>query len=354
MDMSKYPHSQLTCTPDGRIILNYSKIPACILGMDEEGVAEFNAIVDYLRDQGYKRLIRTPSGGICIAPEGLSRLPGFDVRPASSLIEITAVIPSGCYRIQFRRRFEKDEKEISGSASFRCLSSICKNHFGFNIGELRISTEEGLAEKSKIEAPRIDITPGIENLTFEDVHHLDIHSSHMAGVAFAFPELDGPIRYCYERRKQNKVYKSILTHTWGYMQSGFAPMYYQMSHLSRAGIEYTNRTIDDLTRRLEDAGRVVLMHNTDGIWYGGEVYHGEGEGNDLGQWTNDHVHCKWRAKTKGVYEYMENGKYTVVARGRFELDRKKPRENWEWGDIYSTEKVIEWRFDETTEHIEEV
>ena len=107
----------------------------------------------------------------------------------------------------------------------------------------------------------------------------------------------------------------------------------------------------NLSQILEDTGRKVLMHNTDGIWYQGEIYHGDGEGKSICQWENDHINCTYRAKSKGIYEFIEDGKYTVVARGRYELDKIKPRDKWEWGDIYYTGKCCEYVFDKETEHL---
>ena len=88
----------------------------------------------------------------------------------------------------------------------------------------------------------------------------------------------------------------------------------------------------------------MIARSTDCIWYEGEIYHGEGEGKALGEWSNDHTNCTFRAKSKGVYEYIENGKYTVVARGYYELDKIKPRDLWSWGDIYNTGKIYKWAY----------
>ena len=95
--------------------------------------------------------------------------------------------------------------------------------------------------------------------------------------------------------------------------------------------EYCGKKLAEI---LEKKGRIVLLFNTDGIWYKGAPYHGEGEGDGLGQWHNDHVRCKFRMKSAGAYEFIENGVYTPVVRG-VSLEK---REGWQWGDIY-TEKA---------------
>ena len=90
----------------------------------------------------------------------------------------------------------------------------------------------------------------------------------------------------------------------------------------------------ELSERLEESGRIPLLYNTDGIWYYGEVYHGEGEGKDLNQWSNDHVNCVFRMRSTCAYEYIENNVYKPVVKGVMPLDKKLPRDKWKWGDIY--------------------
>ena len=109
---------------------------------------------------------------------------------------------------------------------------------------------------------------------------------------------------------------------------------YKYAHLSRDAITDNNNRIIKLSDELSSQGRVILSYNTDGIWYQGEIYHGNGEGHDLGQWENDHINCQFRMKSDGSYEFIENGKYYPVVRGYTRLDRIKPRTEWVWGDIY--------------------
>ena len=87
-----------------------------------------------------------------------------------------------------------------------------------------------------------------------------------------------------------------------------------------------------------------ILYNTDGVWYyspNGKPYHGEGEGKGIGCWENDHLDCKWRAKSKGCYEFIEEGKYSPVVRGLTKYDKIKPdRTTWEWGDIFKKEAEV--------------
>ena len=94
----------------------------------------------------------------------------------------------------------------------------------------------------------------------------------------------------------------------------------------------------------------VLLFNTDGFWailnrkdinkiVAMANQRGETFGDGLGQWKIDHNVDKFRIKSRGAYEYVEEGKYHPVIRGRSILDRIKPREEWKWGDIYKEKAV---------------
>ena len=54
---------------------------------------------------------------------------------------------------------------------------------------------------------------------------------------------------------------------------------------------------------------------------------------------------------QSAYEYIEEGQYYAVVRGRTELDKKKSRERWSWGDIYHTGHYDAYEYDPDTEKI---
>ena len=110
------------------------------------------------------------------------------------------------------------------------------------------------------------------------------------------------------------------------------------ARLSRDAIHDNNRRVYELAERVRAAGYIPLLYNTDGFWYCDPEhkgpYHGAGEGSGLGEWHTDHHAEKWRAKSAGAYEYIENGEYTPVIRGRTRLDLTQHRRDWQWGDIF--------------------
>ena len=330
-ELLKYDHIKITPR------LNFLDIPITRFNTDEEGAKEWNSVIALIQEKAgeYKELPRTPSGGISISVENWNRFPGYDIQTVNSMVELTVIDIDGCWRFQFRNMLQKG-RDISGRTSYLKFEEVC-SRFGIDLRKMMLPTpEEGQKVKKQIQKPRIDMREDLLNITFTNANHIDIHSAHMAGVAFGFPELLEPILHCYENRKRYAIYKSILTHTWGYFQSKYSPVYYRLAHLSKAGLDYTNAVVDDLTEKLETSGRLVIGHNTDGIWYAGEPYHGEGEGSNLGEWQNDAEQVKFRARSKGCYEYIDNdGVYHPVVRGQTTLDKEKPREEWAWGDIYN-------------------
>ena len=190
-----------------------------------------------------------------------------------------------------------------------------------------------------------------------NVHHIDFHSSYPAGLANTHPEFKPILEEIYEERKDPEkeiLNKAILNFSIGWMQS-YNPSehrFAEWAHLSRDAIHDNNVRIIDLTVRIQASGREVIGYNTDGIWYRGDIYHSFGEGNKLGQWSNDHINCIFRSKSDGAYEYIEDNKYTAVVRGLTTYDIIEPdREKWKMGDIYKGSN-INYYYNEITRRFE--
>ena len=183
------------------------------------------------------------------------------------------------------------------------------------------------------------------NKVFENVHHIDFHNSYPAGLANLYPEFKEPIEYLYKHRQMKPEYKDLLNYSIGFFHSKYTK--YAFAQLAKDAIEDSNKRVLALSRRVEQAGGRIILFNTDGFWYQGTIFHGAGEGDELGQWHNDHTNCRFRAKSAGAYEYIENGEYHPVLRGYTNLDDIKARGDWEWGDIYRDNAVVkQYAFDE--------
>lgn len=318
-----------------KLDVNYVRIPVVALDNTAIGAHEFNIYYKEALEQKWNAIKRTKSNGISTARSAF-KPPMWDVRYTNACIEMT-IITNRMLRIQFRQTssvLKEEDKQIYGRQAFAAFKrELLKD--GIDLDNYVINNGPEVKKeipKYLIKMERTTYT----NLEFAGCHHVDFHSSFPAGLANTHPEFAPTMERLYEKRKEKEINKAILNYSIGFCQS-IDNTGARWAHLSRDAIRDNNDRIEALAQRLREAGRLVISYNTDGIWYQGEIYHGEGEGKKLGEWENDHVNCKFRAKSAGAYEFIEDGKYYPVIRGRTNLDLIKPRENWQWGDIYKKE-----------------
>lgn len=314
---------------------NYIRIPVVALDNTEEGAHQFNIYYKEALQQKWGKIKRTKSNGISTARTAF-RPPIWDVRYTNACIEMT-IITNKMLRIQFRQTtsvLKEEDTQIYGRQAFAAFKKeLLKD--GIDLRKYEISN--GPEVKQEIPKYLIKLErKAYEDLVFDSCHHVDFHSSFPAGLANTHPEFAATMNRLYEKRKEKEINKAILNYSIGFCQS-IDNTGARWAHLSRDAIADNNNRVEELAQRLRKAGRLVISYNTDGIWYKGEIYHGEGEGKKLGEWENDHINCKFRAKSAGAYEFIENGKYYPVIRGRTNYDLIKPREEWQWGDIYKKE-----------------
>lgn len=314
--------------------VNKLKIPVYALDNTAIGAHEFNEYYqDILKRKGWNDICRTASGGVSISKKNF-KPPMWDVRYTKACIEIT-VIGTKMIRIQFRQTTSVDlsegEQVIYGRQAFAAFKrELAKD--GIALDDYVISN--GAEVKKEIPQYLIKMErETMRDVTMDGCHHLDFHNSFPAGLVNTHPEFGKTIERLYKQRKEKPINKAILNYSIGFMQS-IDNTGARWAHLSKDAITDNNNRIMQMARLLKSSGRQVISYNTDGIWYRGEIYHGEGEGKNLGEWENDHINCRFRAKSAGAYEFIEDGKYYPVIRGRTNLDLIKPREEWEWGDIY--------------------
>lgn len=316
---------------------NYLKIKTVSLDTSSESVKKFNKIFFWCKKQKNISFISwTSSGGLSLKQYIYNDCWGYRVN--GWLIELCIILYDEDdnrhgVRYQFGRGEPKLGDRTGGYSGRKAIARAKKDalKLGFDLDDLAI--KNGLEVKKTIPKPLIWVDDSIIFRKLEKVHHIDFHSSHPFGMFEAFPILEPMIRLWYDMRHYSDQYKNQLVMFWGALQSK-ALCGAKWSHIAKAGIESTNRRVLEMVERLKKNNRKVICLNTDGIWYQGDIFHGEGEGEDIGQWTNDHIDCVIRFKSRGSYEYIENDQYTPVSRGRTNLDNIKPRENWEWGDIF--------------------
>ena len=327
--------------------VNKLKMPVHVINISEEGAHQMNVYYHALLKSNYNTIVRTKKFAISIS-KGNFRPPMWDVRYSRSCLEITIVGEERMLRIQFRQNNALDadksgeERKIYGRQAVNAFRKELEKD-GIDLDDYII--DNGVEVKKTI--PKYIIREADRNVCGKDIvwegcHHIDFHNSFPAGLCNTHPEFRPTVERLYLTRKTKPINKAILNYSIGFFQSidGCGA---QWAHLSKDAIKDNNDRLWELSQRLTDAGRKVLLWNTDGVWYQGDIYHGDGEGKNLGEWENDHVNCKFRAKSRGAYEFVEDGKYYPVLRGHTKLDKQKSRDQWEWGDIFNLDaEVIEF------------
>lgn len=322
-----------------RLKPNYVKIPCHRIPVTDEGAHLMNRILeDIYKVPDFTVIRRTKSGGISLTD---LILPCYDVRNLKTMVEITLCAVEGMWRFQFASNPLTDKEQgISGHKAFLKFQELCKKH-NINIQNYRINN--GIEYKKDIKYIRALDNPAFADLTFENCHHIDFNSSFMANLCEKYPEFKPVGEILYNGRKAHPINKGIMTNTIGYFHSKYHQ--YSWAHLANAAIVGNNNKIAEIRQKLIESGRLPLLINTDGIWYAGDIYHDENEGANLGQWKTDHKNCTLRAASPNKYQFIEDGKVHTVISGTTILDRVKPRDKWEWGDIYlDGAEVITYKF----------
>ena len=344
-ELLKLRHCEFRTKPNALLI------PTTRLHYNADNIALFNKLYFAIKARAkyYNTIRRTASGGISSTEPPGVRTYRWDIRKINAFIELTIINPDGCWRIQMAPGKKSSEiggeSILSGKQAFFKFKEILKDKFNINLEDFK--EFDGELINHTIEKPLIFVrSEGITlNKTFEGVHHIDFHNSYPAGLANTHPEFKEAITYLYKNRYKHPSYKDLLNFSIGFMHSKYT--HYAYAQLAKDAIADSNKRVMQLSKRVEMAGGRILLFNTDGFWYKGDIFHGAGEGKGLGEWRNDHINCKFRCKSAGAYEFIENETYHPVIRGYTKLDELKDRGNWEWGDIYQdSAEVKQYDFDE--------
>lgn len=333
---------------------NYFKFPIQHLPYSHEGFEKYNEIIKFLRETlelNENKALFTKSGGVCTYRDG------YGIKRYKTGYEIVVKYGPLCVRIIFDQ-FNKngDKTEVGGRMSYLELNKEFKKD-GIDLAKYAVNN--GLEVKQTITTPLIACGAKLKlNNEYEHVHHLDFHSAYASGISETYPELKPTYERLYAKRlesaEQKKRIKSLFTNSTGYFQSQFCKIKgneYALSPLAKAAIGWTKTQVSLMANELAKHGYTPLLFNTDGIWYAkfkgdktieSKPYVNDKHGKTLGTYDNDHTECKFRVKSKGCYEFIENGEYHPVVRG-------VPREitkSWQWGDIYKRTTLKTYEEDE--------
>lgn len=331
-----------------------------------DDVNEFNNLLTMIYNSPIKEATLTEHGHFSKRVFGNAY--AWSRTPSTNTFELILHYAGFIYKFVFwpGRYDEKGNKEKKIKVSGRMALNKFRREAGHLVHEFALTNNEDVAEVKKlIEKPKIELTrlaKGLKDFTYttdEDwtIFHMDIHSAYPAGVAATTPALKKYMEDLYwEKEAGNADAKMLLNAGIGAMQS-LKLTGRRYPELSRRAIEWTNRELERVSNILINLDCSILAYNTDGIWVASR--NGLPKlnciGPNLGQWDIDHVVEKLRFKSAGAYEYIENGQYKAVIRGRTRLDAVKPREQWKWGDIFHHDAVtIVYRYNFNTKLLEEV
>lgn len=320
--------------PSLRVKPNLIRFPITKVTLEEwnELVSHYNKL--YEEEEIHRGFIFTKSGAISTTKESLIyNSCCYEVRETRYMHELIICCADGRARVQYDHGQVVQEKNYSGHKAFNRLNREFKKD-GIDLSNYYI--ENGKEVKDTIPKPLITLCI-LPNITYTNVFHLDINSAYPYAMTIIVPEWKKTIERIYDGRMNNSMNKLILNMSYGWFQCRYFG--YKLAHISKFCIEYTKKYLASITEELLNNGCSVICYNTDGIWFKCDEpsYIEELEKKTcyrLGGYKLDHKNCSIRFKSSGCYEYIEDGIYTPVVRGRTNLDDLKPRKEWEWGDIY--------------------
>ena len=179
---------------------------------------------------------------------------------------------------------------------------------------------------------------------YKNCHHIDLNSAHLSGILNAYPEFKPICEYMYNNRHTDSdKWKMIINSFIGALYSDkWCPNIdnlksfksRQLKELYRVAKQYCYDKTRELMTKLEESGRRIILTNTDGIWYQGDIYHDEDEGVNLCQYKNDHINCEFLTSKNTAYQFKENGVVYTKAKGQSRYERDvKNRSEWEFGEL---------------------
>lgn len=349
-------------TWNGRTKLNKLTLPRFVLPVNETGAKVFNKLVGCLKEEFYDKLDRTPSGGLSVLQTTGNGWFVEHTKRGCTLVVLLWLdhLTKVGFRVSFESTAKINDLGITGRGAYLTMKKEFAKD-GISLDDYAVENGKEIKE-SEIKAPMIEMgDSGVCDSTYQHAYHIDLHSAYPSGIIANYPELRPTIERIYNNRKKSEKdqkLKLTLDASIGYFQSQYCRANghgYALTPLAKAGVNWCHDAINEIADELRSQGKWVLAFNTDGIWYvdlKGD-FKSKWLGDGLGKAAIDHSNCKIRFKSKGCYEYVEDGKYHPVVRGQTRLERVKPKDKWEWGDIYDRgAEVIGFRYNERTRRIE--
>lgn len=321
--------------------VNYYTLSTAVIKPDQtDKIDKFNKLYKEVKKE-FTQLARTRSGGISIAAKTLIHNPfQYDIRTNSLNVTLTYVTDVGCAKIVVGYKIKNNKKALTGKSCGDVLLDEFKKA-NIDVSKYEVNKEEGKKLAEAIHKPENNIYCCTDE-TYKNVHHIDFHKFYPGGIALAYPEFNEVFQRLANKSKAQDIYKQYLDAGTRYFASKYSG--YKYAKLIRDGIDTAYKRFFEVLNDLRKT-RKILLTNTDGIWYQGEIYHGKYEGDKICEWSNDYENCTFRIKSVGAYEFICNGKYYPKVKGVSTYEKVVDREQWKWGDIYKG-SVIKCYWDE--------
>lgn len=341
-------------------------------GLSNSHLETINKVYRYFnntKDLGFKQLVNkgiTPSGGL--EKNGVyygspylwtKQIMRGNLNETIVSIELYVMYQDRLYGLTCGN--PRRELTNTGTLNYRRFLHACKD-CNIDIEKYKLpDLETAKKVKASIKSPLIFTIDNFypEYLYFgyiDHVNHIDIHEAYRAGLYEHHPELAPVFEKIDEKYKEHHVNKDITNMTLGMFQSKYIG--YRLSNLAKEAIEWTRNKVEAIAKQIKKAGGLILGFNTDGLFYrmpSGKIYHGEGEGEQVGQWQNDYTEMNWLPLgsnwvcLSGYDKHGHKGFYKAM-RGQYKYSDVKPYETWDcWSDIVkalATQQYKEITFDE--------
>lgn len=215
-------------------------------------------------------------------------------------------------------------------------------------------------DQTEFEAFNQILDDNMINRELEHVWSLDINSAFGSAFVEEVPEAREYIEELYYTRKQNPQNKIKISTIVGMLGSPYTAELKGLNLKKHAFSKLRFKILKRISNYLHDTGDILrangaklLMFKTDSIKFIYQGYYLPKEivvGSLLGQWKLEFQDYHFRMKGIGSYEYLDpiTNQYTAKVQGKTTLDLLKPREEWQWGDIYQANEVISWILNEET------
>ena len=168
------------------------------LKMNSDNAKLFNTLVQYCEENNYHTIKWTKSGGIAKGKK-VFMPPAYGIKMIGKTTVVLVICTSKFYRFTFGIA-RAEQKDISGTASFGAFKRTCEK-YDINIDDYAIDNGKEYKENFPIPYRKL-YNERFADKVLDNVHHIDLNSSFMSGLAMSYPQFKPVVEELYEKRKE--------------------------------------------------------------------------------------------------------------------------------------------------------